>query len=123
MSKSFITSLLILTFPFISSVSSADVDLSKTKKMKCQEKAVRVILSKGVGRGDITTLKDVKAYSSDEMADKKYEAFDIFVNVKTTSGVSYDQVCRIILKKSNCSYNKTFGCASNTEIIEDGFSD
>ena len=82
--------------------------------MKCIEKAEEVILKKGKSRGETTTLRGINLMGSND----KYEGYDVFVTVTTRRGMSFNQVCRIILKKSNCSYDNTYGCAATVEELD-----
>ncbi len=80
---------------------------------RCMAKAENVILNKGQYRGETTTLR----WTSPSGENDKYEAYDVYVTVDARKG-SFDQVCRIIMKKSNCSYDNTYGCASRVEELD-----
>lgn len=80
---------------------------------KCMDKAGKVILKKGQSRGETATLRWITPIGETD----KYEGYNVFVTVNGRN-VSYDQVCRIIMKKSNCSYDNTYGCASTLEELD-----
>ena len=75
---------------------------------RCMAKAEKVILKKGNSRGETTTLRWTSLMGEND----KYIGYDVYVTVNARN-VSFDQVCRIIMKKSNCSYDNTYGCASS----------
>lgn len=80
---------------------------------KCMEKAEKVILKKGQYRGETATLRWTSPIGENE----KYVGYDVYVTVNARN-VSFNQVCRIIMKKSNCSYDNTYGCASSVEELD-----
>lgn len=80
---------------------------------QCMEKAEKVIIKKGQHRGETATLRWTTLIGENE----RYVGYNVYVTVNARN-MSFDQVCRIIMKKSNCSYDKTYGCASSVEELD-----
>lgn len=97
----------LLIFVFMSSTAVF------AREHKCQAKAVQVILSKRVNYGEINTFLSATELTS---KDPNWVGYDIAIQVKTRNGI-FNQVCRIVMKKSNCSYDNTYGCAATEEDL------
>jgi hypothetical protein len=80
---------------------------------KCAQKAADVIAKKGVTRGETTTVSNVSVSG----ANQDYVGYYVDVVVSLRNGVSFKQVCEIIMKTSNCSYDNTYGCAATLKDL------
>lgn len=98
----------LLIFVFMSSTAVF------AREHKCQAKAVKVILSKGVKYGDINTFLSATEWTS---KDPNWVGFDVYIQVNTSNNKTFNQVCRIAMKKSNCSYDNTYGCEATEEDL------
>ena len=96
------------------SFTSAFANATPAPADKCAQKAANVIAKKGSSRGETTTIKNISLAGSNQ----DYVGYNIAVSVSTNNGVSFDQVCQIIMKTSNCSYDNTFGCAATLEQLD-----
>lgn len=82
---------------------------------KCVERAVKVILNKGKSRGEQASFQSIELFNSNA----EHEGYYVFLKVIPRNSSSFEQVCQIIMKSSNCSYDKTFACAKNLKDLED----
>lgn len=82
---------------------------------KCQAKAEKVILNKGKLNKESIKLLLTKPW---EPLDPQWEGYDIAIEVKTHRMGTFTQVCRIAMKKSNCSYDNYYSCAATEEDLD-----
>lgn len=84
---------------------------------KCMAKAMKVIEKKGTYRSEKTEVISISSKS----IEAGYEQYYVGARVTPRNSSPYKQICGIIFKTSNCSYDQTFACASSVEELESLF--
>lgn len=85
---------------------------------QCANKAAEVITTKGNYRKEKTTVIKIAPTLS---KNPHYEGFHVFVNVQPAYQASFKQVCKIYLRKSNCSYEGYLACSSSLDELKNNF--
>lgn len=81
-------------------------------------KAMKVIAEKGLYRSEKTEVISILSKSTAA----GYERYYVGARVTPRNSVSFKQICGIIFKTSNCSYDQTYACASSVEELESLFN-
>lgn len=85
---------------------------------KCMTKAMKVIEKKGTYRNEKTEVISISSKSTEA----GYEQYYVGARVTPRNSAPFKQVCGIILKSSNCSYDQTYACAASVEELESLFN-
>lgn len=104
---------LIFAITMMLAFTSTFANANSTAAQKCATKAAEVIATKGISRGETTTIKNISLSG----ANQEYVGYYIDAVVTLRNGVSFNQVCEIIMKTSNCSYDGTYGCAATLKEL------